>query len=296
MWAVGALAFLLLPFLGFGQSPVATWTVTHPTTVTGVAVDPVSQRVATSCDDGNLRVFTAGGLLVGAADVSPGTIDQSRRAVAYRGFAITSEYGEAAVAIDPDGMVIRPADVPSTRFVRGISTSGRYAVADDLMCYDLVTGNSWMCVYWNGYPTVNPLDWPMAVAEAPNGEVATGDLGGTLSIWTNGTLVATKTFSFSSATALNAVDWSPDGSKLAVSTMDANTPYGLLIIDRATLNILMHATDWYLVRSVKWLADGSLIYGTSDGRLVRWDGVSVTAPVVMTPTEPTPGKGKGRRK
>lgn len=275
------LMLVLLAVAASAQTPVPTWTAPHPSTVSGVAIDETALRIATSCFDGNARRYNLAGMLLATTDVSPGTIDQDRQAVAYRfGMLVCGEHDDYALAIRDDQTVCTKANVPTTRTVRAISRRGLFAVADDLTVYNLTTGESW----WTG--SYNLFAVPMGCAEDGD-TVWTCDLDGWLKRWTaHGDLLAAF---YLTGSGLNSVDVNAD--RIVVTDWDR----GIWLLDKSG-QVQIRAFESSLIHEAKFTPSGSIVYGTAGdvgARLVLWDGHSVTNAAPTTPTtKPKPGKRK----
>lgn len=274
------------------MQPKPAWVYQHPTTVSGVAVDE-SGDIATSCFDGRLRRFTSEGSIYADEDVSPGTGPQDRQCVAFRfGRAICGENQEYGIAIRDNASICRPADVPvpiiagsnpeKRWIVRDISRRARYAVADDRICYNLENGAQWKFAF----NIQDSMFAPPACAEDADG-VWTAGPDGNVKLW--GPSGEFKLLTFISSQGLNSVDANLD--KVVVT----DWAMGIHILDRLG-NILVSAAEIALIHQAKFLNDGRVVYGTADGRLVCWDGVSFAETPAPPSEPPTSSKGKGKRK
>lgn len=274
MYAWLILFIVLICAGAFAQSPVPLWTVQHPSTVSGVAVNDFGQ-VATSCYDGNVRKFSATGSLLSSYDVTPGTTGQDLRSIAARdGTVVWSR--DYAVAIRDDGSICLAGSVPTASMVRGISKRGLFAVADDLMVYNLAAGLKWPV------GNISAARPPMGVCE-DGANVWTCGLDGYLREFTaTGQLRFAKLIT---TEGLNSVDVS---SNRVVVTDWAK---GVWLLDKAG-NVVSRAVESTLVYQAKFLPDGNIVYGTHDGRLCAWDGVSVSSTNPPPALNPKSKRGK----
>ena len=262
----------------------------HPTTVSGVSVDPSASSIATSCFDGNVRVFAS------SAPGNPLLVERrgtQLNAVAMRSGKVATDDDKSTmkegVAITTAGVEVHPADfMQPGATILNISKSGRYGVATNQMCYDRASGQSWQVV-----PVGTATDrWPMGVEELPDGKVVTVDLSGNISIWSAHQLAARLNVT---TEGLNSVDVSDDGGSLVVTDFgrpqtSGPTRFGIYVYS-STLQRIYQADEAALIHQARWTHDG-IVYGTSDGRLMKWDGRSPILSLVSSTPVSKPGKRK----
>lgn len=259
-----------------------------PTNGTALAIDDLG-RMAVTCSNGNVYLFNADGAFLTMLDVSPGTIDQDRRAVAYRlDVLAVADFGEWAIAVRDDKTLCRVSDVPSTRTVRGISRRGWFAVADDRFAYNLRTGRNWQMAWLTG----DSNDWmfcPPCVAEDDNETLWTGGPDGHVRRWTSDGYALGDTL-IADSQGINSID--VNSQRVVASGWDRK----LTVLDKSGA-ILFQTSELSLVRGVRFHPDGRIVYVTSDGRVCQWDGNShVLASTPAPAPQPSPTKPGKRRK
>lgn len=247
----------------------------HPTTVSCVAVDPVTGRSVTACFDGSVRTFSPALALDGTFKVA----SQLNACAMYNSQwaadddASTSKTG---VAVTPSGQVVKAADfaaVAGNATVYAIDKTGIWAVATSGAVYNRLTGKNWLI----------SAGTPMGVELLPGGNLVTVALDGYLSVWKpDGTFIASKLVT---SEGLNGVDVA--GNRLVVTDWNL----GIWILQADTLAVVYQAKETALIHSAKFAPDGAVLYVTQDGRFCRWDGASQIASPATSPVS-KPGKRK----
>ena len=238
----------------------------HPTTVSDLAVDAGGTgKIATSCYDGNVRLF---------ASATPGApIYVEKRAnelncVALRGGTIASDADTTSglkegVAVDGLGNIITAGafGAAAYRIIR-IDASGRFGLSTNQLCYDRTLG-----VCWRVVPEAAGFDkWPMALCRSFD-SVVIASQDKTVRFWYESTRLLVNEWPLPAAPI--AMDVAADGARVLVAdencTLSTYTRSGVL---------LKRVKELSLVHGAAFLADGRVVYGTHDGRLCVWDGVS----------------------
>lgn len=257
----------------------------HPNTVSDLSVDPSgSGRIATSCFDGNVRLFA--GPSPGAPLVTELRASQLQ-CVALRSGIIASDEDIAGglkegVAVDVGLSIIHGSNFNTQTRILDIDPSGRYGVGVDQSAYDRLLGTHWTVI-----PATAGFDkWPMAVRNSL-AEVIIGDQTGHVTFWNEDTLLKVREFAVA-APVIN-LDVSADGQRIVVC--DENR--GIAIYSRAG-TLLKRVMELSLVHAASFLSDGRIVYGTHDGRLCVWDGVSDLT--FTTSGGTTAAKPTGKRK
>lgn len=249
----------------------------HPTTVSSVSVDPVTGKIATACFDGLVRVFgTAGEFL--SADKKASQLN----AVAIRNSTWICDDDlstlKTGVAIAPDMTPVRQSTftpVIGTRSVTAIDRTGLWCVTADGYLFNRA-GQSW------GVGSMERT--PMGVEVLPDGHIVTVGLDGHVRVWSATSLIQVRG-ALITPEGLNSVDVSADGKRLVVTDWNR----GITLLDAASLAILYRSSEQVLIHSARFGKDGSVYYGTHDGRLCQWDGAS---PIIAVPTAPAPTGSK----
>lgn len=257
----------------------------HPTTVSDLAVDAAgSLQLATSCYDGNVRLFASP---VAGPPVLTELRASELNCVALRAGVIGSDADTASglkegVAVAPTLQVVHGADFTSGTRIIDCDPSGRYGVGLDQVAYDRGLNRTWRVV-----PETAGFDkWPMAIRTS-FGAVITGDQTGLIKFWHEDYLTLLHSW-LAPAPVIN-LDVCADGTRVLVC--DENR--GLSVFTRAGV-LLKRVTELSLVHAAVWLPNNYIAYGTHDGRLCLWDGISdlVFAPIGGATTAKPTGKRK----
>ncbi len=273
------LCFCFIVGSAASQTPMPLWTAVHPAQVSGIFVNETNGQIATACFDGNARIYSPSGGLLTTVDVSPGTLDQARNCVAYRLDLLTcGGANDYAIGIRDNGTVLHAADIGASNIVRDISHHARFAVTDERLCYNLVTGVKW--------PVAQATSWfftPLCCAEDGT-NVWTGGPDGYIRKWApDGKLLFQKLLSPQGIFALDV-----DAAHI-VCLGASNWISDIWLLDKAG-NVLTRAHDEMLPAEVKFTLDGKVVYASYD-RLICWDGFTLTATPTSLPPPPTkPGK------
>ncbi len=269
----------------------------HPTTVSGVSVDGSS--IATSCFDGFVRLFNLEGQVILAEQRA-----SQLNAVALRGGVIASDddlnTAKTGVAITLAGQIIMESDF-GVGNIAAIDKTGQFAVAHnpstlEIRCHDRLSGNSWVCV-----PAALGHDkWAMGVELLDSQHIVIVSLDGYVRVW-NVASQAVVRERLLAANGFNGVDTNADGSRIVVThwgeTTGSNPVAGIMVLDAALNPLIKAVENGNFIHQARFLTSGQVVYGTADGRLCQWDGLSqiYVTPVPVPPT-PKPPKGKSHKK
>lgn len=255
----------------------------HPNTVSDLSVDPSgSGRIATSCFDGNVRLFA--GPSPGAPLVTELRASQLQ-CVALRSGIIASDEDIAGglkegVAVDVGLSIIHGSNFNTQTRILDIDPSGRYGVGVDQSAYDRLLGTHWTVI-----PATAGFDkWPMAIRTS-FGAIIIGDQTGRINFWHEDSLTLINSWA-APAPVIN-LDVNADGTRVVVA--DENR--GLSVFTRSGV-LLKRVVELSLVHAVCWLPNNYLVYGTHDGRLCLWDGISDLVFATAPATSPTGSKPK----
>ncbi|MFD7972523.1 NB-ARC domain-containing protein [Streptomyces clavifer] len=258
-------------------SPALHRTLTgHTSTVTSVAIAPDGTWLATTSNDGTVRIWdrvtgTCTATLTGhTSTVTSVTIAPSGTSLATTSSdgrvriwdrvtgtctSALSDY-EWLVALGPDHTWIATTSSDGRARIWGWATG---------TCTAILTGHT---------------DWVRAVAIAPDGTwIATTSDDKTARIWDRATATCTATLT-GHTDSVRAMAIAPDGTWIATTSDDKTAR----IWDRATgtcTTILTGHTDW--VRAVAIAPDGTWIATTSNDKTTRiWDRATATCTAVLT--------------
>jgi WD40 repeat protein len=243
----------------------------HPSTVAGVSVN--GSYIATACYDGNLRVIDASGAVIMSEHRG-----SQISACAWSG--VNNIYTDTDVYIGKEGIAADPSDgrIDGFKFtletpILSISKSSHWGVGQNLMAYNRVTGTKFLAT-----PSINSLDWPMAIEEWNSGTLIVCGLDGCVRVFdTLGNQLSSRFITYQGLIAMDI-----DGSRIVITDFSAN----VYVLD-ASLNLIAKAALPSLGYAVRFYQSGAVV-GCHDGKLLFWD----LQPDPAVTVKPSPRKTK----
>lgn len=226
----------------------------HPSTVAGVSIS--GSLIATACYDGNLRVIDASGAVL-LTDHRGSQISACAWSGVNNIYTDTDAYiGKEGISSDPSDGRIDGAKFTLETPILGISKASHWGVGQNLLAYNRVTGTRFLAT-----PSINSLDWPMAIEEVSSGTVIVCGLDGCVRIFDSfGNQISSR---FITSQGLIAMD--TDGTRIIVTDFSAN----VYLLD-ASLNLTSKAALPSLGYAVRFYQSGAVV-GCHDGKLLVWD-------------------------